>query len=111
MKKYLIFMIICISVLTGCASNDSPETYCSDPANLSEPPPEPTNQYIVYLNAEVEFINALNRIEDEYDIIIMEVYETLSGFHVEMSDDTRELIRCDESVESVHYNEANQLSD
>ena len=94
-------------LLIGCAqdSNNNGNNYCDSPVLLDGQSNPDAPGYIVYLTDNVSVVNELNRLMGIYEIQVGAVYESLNGFFAEMNDDTKEKMRCEVSVESMHYND------
>lgn len=91
----------------GCSqdSNNDGNKYCDSPAPLDGQKNPDAPGYIVFLKDNVSVVNEVNRLVSVYEIQVGAIYDSLSGFFAEMNDDTREKLRCETSVESMHYND------
>lgn len=106
-KGFLLFLFTLVFLMSACGSDDPIDSVsnCDDPAYLSEKPEQYAPGFIVYLTGENDLLSELERLNNLYDIQVIETYEELNGFYADMSDSTMELIRCEDSVDSVYYNE------
>ena len=117
MKKIFIIMIVLFFV-AGCDDdtinydntvNDESVAYCDDPAFLDEEPSS-FDGYVIYLMPETDFTSELSMLQQIYDIDIISYSVQAGRITADMSEDTMEQIRCEETVESIEYNAIGHLA-
>lgn len=107
--KYLsitISLIACF-IVNGCdnSSESTANAYCESPAPLSGKLDPDAPGYIVVFNENIDTTTEVNRLINIYEIQVGYIYGTvLNGFFAEMTDDTREKLRCESSVDYIEYN-------
>lgn len=99
----LIWIILTISACDGSSNSDASQ-YCANPAPLGGQFDQSAPGYIVYLDESVNIVEEVNRLIANYSLQVNVIYDSLNGFFAEMNDDTRERLRCETSVKSIHYN-------
>lgn len=106
--KSLVLVVFMSVVLGGCNHDSSDESegngYCKNPADLNGVYDTSAPGYIVYFKDDVDTVSEVNRLIDIYEIEVGAVYDALNGFFGEMSESTRERLRCEASVDYVHFN-------
>lgn len=106
-KIVSLFTLVVFSVLlSGCIydSSKKEEPYCESPAPLDGVKDSDAPGYIVFFKENVVAIDEVNRLQGIYELEVWAVYDATNGFAADMSDDTREKMRCEGSVASIHYN-------
>ena len=107
--KYLSITIILIAcfIVNGCdnGSESTANAYCKNPAQLSGQLDPDAPGYIVVFNENIDAATEVNRLINIYEIQVGFIYgAVLNGFSAEITDDTREQLRCESSVAYIEYN-------
>lgn len=106
-KRVSVFVLLPLgALLMGCNENslETKTTSCENPAPLNgnEGPDSPG--YIVHFKEGVVTLDEVNRLQSSYALEVWVVYDHLNGFAAGMNDDTREKLRCESSIASIHFN-------
>jgi hypothetical protein len=80
------------------------EVLCESPVVITRPDVTPGPGYIVFFKDAVDAADELRRLVSIYKLDAVKEYHNVSGFFAEMSDATRERLRCEASISSIHYN-------
>ncbi|HEB63743.1 MAG TPA: hypothetical protein ENJ07_04625 [Gammaproteobacteria bacterium] len=109
-----ILFALMIFVTSGChhgdndkvasESNSEANQYCENPAPLYRQPEPGAPGYIVVFKDEIDGDAEVNRFIVEYEIQVGATYNTPNGFFGEMTVDTMEQLRCEDSVSYIEHN-------
>lgn len=96
--KYIIILFATI-VIMSCHSDG-----CNDPAPLEGEFEPFAPGYIVTISEGFSVEEEVARFQITYEFQDLRVFVSFNQFFAEMSDSDREKLRCEESVEIIHFN-------
>jgi len=83
---------------------------CENPAPVLNQFDSNAPGYIVSFEKGVNVDAEVNFLKDNYPINVKHVYQdALAGFSAEMSDETREQLRCHETIDYIEHNTSNVI--
>lgn len=98
-------LLACLIVNGGSLYSETvANAYCENPAPLKGQFNPDVPGYIVVFKENIDSATEANRLINIYKIQLGFIYSTaLNGFSAEMTDDTKEKLRCESSVAYIEY--------
>ena len=102
-------LLLFTAILVGCGSgsNGSAPRTCENPVEFSNQPDATTFGFLVGIHTNIEANAEAVRLMEKYaDLEVYSVFSSINGFHANSGEATIENLKCESSVQSLHYNNA-----
>lgn len=114
-KKYLLNSLILsvLIILSACDQKPAAQggSYCGNPAPLKGQFDPKAPGYIIVFKDDVNVAAEVERLKRNFEIQVGHIFDSaLNGFSATMTDDTREKLRCETSINYIQYDSSITLS-